>query len=626
MTVPRPNRRQVLLTAAGAAALAAASPHVPLAPRAHAASPAQARTPVRAFAPGRVRLGAGRWQENMDRTLEYLRFVDADRLLYNFRRNHGLDTRGAQPLGGWEAPDFPFRTHSQGHFLSAWAQAWAATGEAVFAEKAAYLVAELADCQAASPQAGFNPGYLAGFPESDFDAVEAGQPVAVSYYALHKTLAGLLDVWRLIGDQRAGEVLLALAEWVDWRTGRLTYEQMQTTLATEFGGMNAALADLYHHTGDARWLTVAERFDHAAVLGPLAAGRDELNGLHANTQVPKIVGCVSQYQGTGTQRYLDIATNFWEFVTGAHTYAIGGNSQAEHFREPYAIAAYLAEDTCEGCNTYNMLKLTRELFTLDPRAAYADYYENALLNHLLGSQRPDDPHGHITYFTPLSPGGRRGVGPAWGGGTWSTDYDSFWCCQGTGLETHTSLMNAVYFEDDDGLYVNLFTPSTLDWAERGVTVEQTTDFPASDTTTLTIGGTAGEWALRIRIPGWTSGAGISVNGEPQDTGAGPGDYAVLTRTWQPGDTVTVRLPMSLRAIPAPDDERVQALAYGPVVLSGAYGDSDLGGQLPVLATGSVTPADAPLTFTATANGADVTLIPFYDNYENYTVYWSTSPA
>jgi DUF1680 family protein len=626
------KRRRLLQSAAGvagAAALPVAAPPF----RALAGSAAATETleeigvVARPFDLGRVRLAAGRCQENMDRTLEYLRFVDVDRMLYNFRANHQLSTNGAASNGGWDEPTFPFRTHMQGHFLTAWAQVYAVTGDTTCRDKADYMVAELAKCQANNGAAGFNTGYLSGFPESEFDALEAGSLSNgnVPYYAIHKTLAGLLDMWRLVGSTQAREVLLALAGWVDWRTGRLSYEQMQTMMRTEFGGMNTVLTDVYHQSGEERWLTAAQRFDHAAVIDPLAAGEDQLNGLHANTQVPKMVGCAREYKATGTQRYLDIAVNFWNIVTDAHTYVIGGNSQAEHFRPPNAIAEYLDQDTCESCNTYNMLRLTRELFTLDPgRVAYADYYENALMNQMFGQQDPGDPHGHITYFTPLSPGGRRGVGPAWGGGTWSTDYDSFWCCQGTGLEMHTQLMDSIYFQDDAGLYVNLFIPSTLDWTERGLTVEQTTDFPASDTTTLRITGTGGEWALRIRIPGWTSGATISVNGEAQDVAAEPGSYATLERTWADGDTVTVQLPMSLRLLPTPDNEQVQAVVYGPVVLSGAYGDTDLGGQLPTLATDSITPTDTPLTFTATANDASVTLIPFYDNYQNYTVYWNAA--
>ncbi|KAB8161928.1 hypothetical protein FH609_025250 [Streptomyces sp. 3MP-14] len=568
---------------------------------------------ARPFDLGRVTLGPGRARANMERTLEYLRFVDVDRLLYNFRLNHGLSTEGAEQCYGWEAPDFEFRTHSQGHFLTAWTHAFLTTGEEVFRAQARAMVAGLAACQAAPTE--FNAGYLSGFPESDFDTVETGQRKGVPYYCLHKTLAGLLDVWRHLGEEQARDVLLAFAGWVDWRTGRLTPEQMQTCLRIEFGGMNAVLTDLYQQTGDERWLTVARRFDHAAVLDPLAAGEDELAGLHANTQIPKIVGCAREFKATGEDRYRQIAVTFWEIVTNDHTYVIGGNSVAEHFRPPGEIARHLTQDTCESCNTYNMLKLTRELFALDPaRVALLDYYERALFNQLIGQQDPQDPHGHVCYFTPTNPGGRR---------TYSNDYHAFTCCQGTGLETQTKLMDSVFFQDDAGLYVSLFVNAELDWTERGVTVAQTTDFPAADTTTLTVTGEPGAWALRLRVPGWSEGATVSVNGEPwDDADTAPGGWAVVDRAWASGDTVTLRLPMRLALAGTPDNAAVQAVTYGPLVLSGAYGDDDLNGQLPVLDTDSLAPADEPLTFTATADGAEVTLIPFLDaHHHNYTVYW-----
>ncbi|WP_432156238.1 beta-L-arabinofuranosidase domain-containing protein [Streptomyces sp. bgisy153] len=577
---------------------------------------------------GQVRLTASRWLDNQNRTQSYLRFVDVDRLLYNFRANHRLSTQGAAPTGGWEAPDFPFRSHVQGHFLTAWAQSYAVTGDTAFRDKALYMVAELARCQANNGAAGFGAGYLAGYPESDFTAME-NRTLSngnVPYYTIHKTLAGLLDVWRHLGSGQARDVLLALAGWVDRRTGRLSTGQMQAVLGTEFGGMNAVLADLYQQTGDARWLTVAQRFDHAAVFDPLAANQDRLAGLHANTQVPKWIGAVRAYKATGTTRYRDIAANAWTMCVTAHTYAIGGNSQAEHFRAPNAIASYLRRDTCESCNTVNMLTLTRELFTLTPdRAALFDYYEQAWLNQMTGQQNPADPHGHVTYFTPLNPGGRRGVGPAWGGGTWSTDYSSFWCCQGTGLEMHTRLMDSVYFHSGTTLTVNLFVPSVLSWTQRGITVTQTTAYPASDTTTLRVtGDTRGTWALRIRIPGWTGGATVSVNGVAQDIPATPGGYATLTRAWTSGDTVTVRLPMRTVVRPANDDPDVAAVTYGPVVLSGDYGDTALAAP-PSLDTASVRRTSATaLAFTATANGTTVNLGPFHDAHgHNYTVYWNT---
>ncbi|GAA1801786.1 glycoside hydrolase family 127 protein [Luedemannella flava] len=633
MSSPSMSRRGLLKTAGVAAAASTVGGGVLLGRSVAEAAVAPARPDIGAaayaFDLGQVTLTSSRWLDNQNRTLSYLRFVDVDRLLYNFRANHRLSTNGATATGGWDAPSFPFRTHMQGHFLTAWAQAYAVLGDTTCRDKANYMVAELAKCQANNSAAGFATGYLSGFPESDFTALEARtlSNGNVPYYCIHKTLAGLLDVWRLIGSTQARDVMLALAGWVDTRTGRLSSTQMQNMLGTEFGGMNDVLADIYQMTGTSRWLTAAQRFDHAAVFNPLASNSDQLNGLHANTQVPKWIGAAREYKATGTTRYRDIAVNAWNMTVNAHTYAIGGNSQAEHFRAPNAIAGYLANDTCEHCNTYNMAKLTRELWLLYPdNAAYFDYYERALLNHLIGAQNPADSHGHITYFTPLRPGGRRGVGPAWGGGTWSTDYNSFWCCQGTGIEVNTKLMDSIYFYNGTTLTVNLFMPSVLNWSQRGITVTQTTTYPVSDTTTLTVtGNVSGSWSLRVRIPAWTSGATISVNGVAQSVTTTPGSYATLTRSWTSGDTVTVRLPMTVALRAANDNANVVAVTYGPTVLSGNYGSTTLS-SLPSLSTSSITrTSTSSLAFTATANGATVNLGPFYDAQGfNYTVYWNAS--
>ncbi|TDB82288.1 beta-L-arabinofuranosidase domain-containing protein [Micromonospora sp. KC721] len=630
MSSPISRRRLIQAVGATAVVSATGAATVGAAPASAALAPARPDIGVSAFPfdLGQVRLTASRWLDNQTRTLNYLRFVDVNRLLYNFRANHRLSTGGVAAPGGWDGPTFPFRSHVQGHFLTAWAHAWAVLGDTTCRDKANLMVAELAKCQANNVAAGFNTGYLSGFPESDFTSLEARTLTNgnVPYYCIDKTLAGLLDVWRHIGNTQARDVLLALAGWVDWRTSRLTTSQMQAMLATEFGGMNLVLTDLYQQTGDARWLTAAQRFDHAAVFDPLAANQDQLAGLHANTQVPKWVGAAREFKATGTTRYRDIASNAWNITVDAHTYVIGGNSQAEHFRAPDAIATYLRTDACEACNTYNMLKLTRELWLLDPnRAAYFDYYERALLNHMIGQQNPADNHGHVTYFTPLNPGGRRGVGPAWGGGTWSTDYDSFWCCQGTGLETNTKLMDSIYFHNGTTLTVNLFMPSVLNWSQRGITVAQTTSYPANDTTTITVtGSVGGSWTMRIRIPAWTSGAGISVNGTPQNIATTPGSYASLTRSWTSGDVVTVRLPMRVVLAAANDNPAVQAITYGPVVLSGNYGNTALS-ALPSLDPTSITrTSTSALAFTAVANGSPVNLGPFHDAHgHNYTVYWAT---
>ncbi|WP_433112022.1 beta-L-arabinofuranosidase domain-containing protein [Micromonospora sp. CA-246542] len=629
-----PLSRRRVLQAAGATAVVSATGAATLGAGPAAAAvvpPARADIGVAAYAfdPGQVRLTSGRWLDNQNRTLNYLRYVDVDRMLYNFRANHRLSTNGAATNGGWDAPNFPFRTHMQGHFLTAWAHAYAVLGDTTCRDKANYMVAEMAKCQANNGAAGFGAGYLSGFPESDFSALEARtlSNGNVPYYCIHKTLAGLLDVWRYTGNTQARTVLLALAGWVDTRTSRLSSSQMQSMLGTEFGGMNDVLTDIYQMTGDSRWLTTAQRFDHAAVFNPLANNQDQLNGLHANTQVPKWIGAAREFKATGTTRYRDIASNAWNITVGAHSYVIGGNSQAEHFRAPNAIAGYLSNDTCEQCNTYNMLKLTRELWLLDPnRTDYFDFYERAMINHLIGGQNPADSRGHITYFTPLKPGGRRGVGPAWGGGTWSTDYNSFWCCQGTGLEINTKLMDSVYFYSGTTLTVNLFVPSELNWSQRGITVTQNTTYPVSDTSTLTLSGTmSGSWSIRVRIPAWTSGATISVNGVAESVTTTPGSYATVTRTWAAGDTITVRLPMRVVMRAANDNPSVAAVTYGPSVLCGNYGNTTLN-SLPSLVVSSVArTSTSSLAFTATANGSTVNLGPFQDAHGfNYTVYWNTS--
>ncbi|KDN61662.1 putative secreted protein [Colletotrichum sublineola] len=578
-----------------------------------------------AFDMSQVTLSTGRFFDNQARTLTYLKWIDVDRLLYVFRKNHGLSTNNAQPNAGWDAPDFPFRSHVQGHFLNAWANCYSQLQDAECKRRATYFAAELKKCQDNNSKVGFNKGYLSGFPEADIDAVEKRTLTSgnVPYYAIHKTMSGLLDVWRHVGDTNARDVLLAMAAWVDLRTGKLTYQQMQNMMGTEFGGMNEVLADLYHQTGDQRWITVAQRFDHAAIFDPLASNRDSLNGLHANTQVPKWIGASREYKATGTSRYQDIARNAWNITVSAHSYAIGGNSQAEHFRLPNAIAGYLTTDTCEACNTYNMLKLTRELWLTNPSTTtYFDFYERALLNHLLGQQDPSNSHGHVTYFTPLNPGGRRGVGPAWGGGTWSTDYNSFWCCQGTGIETNTKLMDSIYFYDNSALYVNLFIPSVLRWTQRGVTVTQTTSFPQDGTSTFKITG-SGKWIMRVRIPAWATGAQVTVNGQAVQGSAG--SYAAIDRTWASGDTVVVKLPMRLQVIPANDNPNVAALAFGPVILSGNYGSNTLSAT-PALDLATVKRSGTTgLAFTATAGGKTVNLGPFYDAQGfNYNVYWSIS--
>lgn len=562
------------------------------------------------FPLGAVRLQAGPFLDNMNRQLAYFRFVDADRLLHTFRTNAGI-TSSAQPCGGWESPATELRGHSTGHLLSGLAQAYANTGDTAYKTKGDYLVNALAACQAASPRRGFHTGYLSAFPENFFDRLESGQSVWAPYYTLHKIMAGLLDQYLLAGNQQALDVLLRKAAWAKTRTDPLSTTQMQQVLRTEFGGMPEVLTNLYQVTGDANHLTTARRFDHAQILDPLAANQDRLAGFHANTQIPKILGSIREYHATGTTRYRDIAVNFWRIVLDHHTYVIGGNSNGEYFQTPDAIASQLSDSTCEVCNTYNMLKLTRQLFFTSPAAEYMDYYELALFNQILGEQDPSSSHGFVTYYTPLRAGGTK---------SYANDYNDFTCDHGTGMESQTKFADSIYFSAGETLYVNLFIASVLTWPGRGITVRQDTTFPASSGTRLTISG-AGHIALKIRIPRWTSGAVVKVNGVAQESPS-PGAYFTIDRTWASGDVVDVTLPASLTFPRANDDASVGAVKYGAIVLAGQYGSTNLS-ALPTLRPGTLVQDPAnPLRFTGTASTGAVTLLPFSStHHQRYTVYW-----
>ncbi|MGI5473041.1 beta-L-arabinofuranosidase domain-containing protein [Streptomyces sp. CA-132043] len=627
------GRRHFVATAAGAAAVmltsagtgpAYASTTRTVAGHGHAIGTGTGR--VRPFPLDAVRLLPGAFRDNQARNTAYLHFVDIDRLLHTFRRNVGLPS-DAQPCGGWEAPDVELRGHTTGHLLSGLALTYANTGDEAVRDKGRKLVAALAECQDASVKAGYGKGYLSAFPESFFDRLEAGTGVWAPYYTIHKIMAGLVDQYRLAGNEQARDVVLRQAAWVDARTAKLSHDQMQRVLQTEFGGMNDVFADLHEVTGDAAWLKVAERFTHEVVFDPLAKDEDRLAGLHANTQIPKMVGAFRLWEEGLDARYRTIAENFWQIVTDHHTYVIGGNSNGEAFHEPDAIASQLSNNCCENCNSYNMLKLTRLMhFHAPERIDLLDYYERTLFNQMLGEQDPDSAHGFNIYYTGLAPGAFKqqpsfmGTDPD----AYSTDYDNFSCDHGSGMETQAKFAETVYTHGDDSLLVNLFVPSEVTWRDKGITWRQTTGFPDQDSTVLTVTAGRAKHALHIRIPSWASKARIRLNGRSLADRPKPGSWFVLDRRWQPGDRVEVALPMRLTIEPTPDDPDVQAVLYGPVVLAGLYGDRDAM-RMPRLDTRSVQKkAAAPMRFTARADDADVTLLPVArTHHEHYNVYWLT---
>jgi DUF1680 family protein len=602
------------------------------------ATPAGPGTRATAFAPGDVRILDGPFREAQQRDLAYLLRLDPDRLLHTFRRNAGLPT-SAKPYGGWEAPDVELRGHSIGHYLSACALLYQATGDERLAARALSMVAELRKVQRALARRGMHEGYLSAFPEEFFDRVEARRGVWAPYYTLHKIMAGLLDVHRATGDASALEAAKGMAAWVAFRASRLTDTQWQEMLETEFGGMEDALTELYAITEDAEHLRLARLFDHRALFDPLARGEDPLDGLHANTQIPKAIGAARDCELTGEPRYCAVSETFWGRVALHRSYVIGGHSEDEHFSPVAHLSRHLAESTAETCNTYNMLKLSRRLFLRDGDPRRIEFYERGLFNHILASQDPAT--GMVTYYVPLKPGAWR---------TYSTPEDSFWCCVGTGMENPARYGEAIYAREGDALLVNLFLASELRWREKGLVLRQETRFPDEEGTRLALRlEKPARFALRVRHPAWVrSGFAVSVNSEPQAVAGEPGSFAAVEREWRDGDVVDVRLPMSLRFEATPDDPGRGAFLYGPIVLAadlGAtgldeaarYGPSapevhlDEAPPMPVLVAASVAealarvePAGAPLAFRTRGLGRprDVELRPFFRLADRrYSVYF-----
>lgn len=593
--------------------------------------------PAKPFDLADVKLLPGPFQAAMERNRAYILSLDPDRFLHNFRKNAGLEPK-APIYKGWESMGVAGQT--LGHYMTACALLFRASGDARVKAKLDYIVDELALIQEKN-----GDGYVSGIPDGKamFADVAAGKGDGVHrgwvpWYTMHKLFAGLRDAHQLAGNDRAKTVLVKLSDWAIATTSKLSDAEWDKMLTHEHGGMNETLADVYALTGDAKYLELARRFSHRAVLEPLRAQQDKLFGLHANTQVPKVIGAARLYELTGNAGDGVASKYFWTRVVHHHSYAIGGNSDNEHFGPPDQLAKRLSAASAETCNTYNMLKLTRQLFAWAPSIEYADYYERALYNHILASQEPQ--RGMFTYFVSHKPGHFK---------TYSTPFDSMWCCVGTGLENHVKYGESIYFHDDKTLWVNLFIPSQLTWRKKALTVTQQTRFPYADSTRLTIATQKPvEAAFKIRCPEWLAGdAEISINGRRQKLAAKAGTYAVLQRRWKNGDRIDVRLPMSLRTEALPDDAKKVAILYGPIVLAGDLGNASVPKELwavgqgdlfnvpdprvPVLVTDGkplnnwIKPvANQPLVFQTVGVGKpnDVTLRPFHDlHYNRYTLYW-----
>ena len=488
-----------------------------------------------------VRLTGGPLKHAQDLDAAYLLSLDPDRMLAFYRKRANLPQK-AEGYTGWDADGRQLTGHIAGHHLSAISLMWAATGDVRFKQRADYIVSELKIVQDANRDgfAGALPGVKEAFADvskgkiraANFDLNGLWSP----WYTLHKTFAGLRDAYRHTGNQAALDIEVKFAQWAATYLDPMDDATVQRMLATEFGGMNEMMADLYADTGDKRWLDLSYKFEHKAVIDPLKRGDDPLSSLHGNTQVPKLVGSAARYAYAGDKADLIAATVFWDRVVNHHTFATGGHGKDEYFREPDQLGNITEGRTAETCNVYNMLKLTRKLFALQPDIRYAEFHERALFNHILGSIDSQD--GATCYMVPVGSGVRR---------EYADMQRSFTCCVGTGMESHALHGLGLYYEDGNRLWVNLYAPSTAQWEAAGVKLSMATSFPEGDTAALTLDLRAPKsFTIALRRPSWAGeGFEVRVNDNTVAQRLQNG-YVEITRSWRSGDRIALTLPKTLR--------------------------------------------------------------------------------
>ncbi len=512
-----------------------------------------------------VRLLDGIFKERQDIHASYLMSVEPDRLLAPFRLQAGLPAKGER-YGGWESRDIS--GHTLGHYLSALSLLYASTGEQRVEERVHYIVDELGACQDAN-----GDGYVLPVNKLAFEDLRAGKIKAssfalngvwVPFYTQHKVFAGLRDAFRLVNSHKALKIERKIADWLEAVLYALSREEIQEMLRSEHGGMNEVLADLSADTGDQRYLRMAERFfHHQMVLEPMLRGEDRLNGLHGNTQIPKVIGLAREYELTGTRYYKVAAESFWDAVVHNRSFAIGGHGESEHFFPVEEFPRRLTPNTCETCNTYNMLKLTEHLFSWSPGADQMDFVERALINHLAANIGRGP--GEFGYFLGLASVGVK---------VFSTPFDSWWCCVGTGLENPARYGEQIYFRGPSILWINLYIASRLTWPEMGILLTQETHFPEGEKVRFTFSCKEPVGlAVKLRHPYWCEMPEVKINNVAVNVESQPSSYMEVERQWQDGDTLELRLPMALHLEPLPYSEgKVVAAMYGPTVLAAVVPD------------------------------------------------------
>lgn len=619
---------------------------------------------------------------NRDKFVRTLATTDPNSFLYMFRHAFGQpQPEGAKPLGVWDSRDTKLRGHATGHYLTAIAQAYAGTGydktlQANFSGKMEYMVNtlyELSQLSGKAKEAGgkhvadpaavpYGPGktaydsdlsdagirtdywnwgvgFISAYPPDQFIMLENGAKyggqqtqIWAPYYTLHKILAGLMDVYEVSGNKKALAIASGMGDWVYARLSKLPTDTLirmwNTYIAGEFGGMNEAMARLYRMTGQPNHLKTAQLFDNIRVFfgdtahsHGLAKNVDLFRGLHANQHIPQIVGSIEMYRVSNNPEYYKVADNFWYKMINDYMYSIGGVAGARNPNNAECFVSqpgtlyengFSAGGQNETCATYNLLKLTSDLFLFDQRAEYMDYYERALYNHILASVAENSPAN--TYHVPLRPASTKQFG--------NPNMTGFTCCNGTAIESSTKLQNSIYFKskDNQALYVNLYIPSTLDWTERKVTVEQATNFPHEDNTRLTIRGN-GKFDVQVRVPRWaTKGFFVKINGKEQKLVARPGSYLKISRNWKDGDVIDLKMPFQFHLDPVMDQQNIASLFYGPILLAAQEPEARKEWRKITLDAEdigkSIKGDPRQLQFTID----DVLLKPFYESYGRHSVY------
>ena len=600
------------------------------------------------FPLGDVTLLDGPLKKARDLNIKTLLQYNCDRLLAPYRKEAGLESK-AKTYPNWDGLD----GHVGGHYLTAMAMN-AATGNDECRQRMEYMISELQLCAEANAKnhPGWGKGYVGGMPNSDriwsnFKKGDFGVYFGswAPFYNLHKMYAGLRDAWLYCGNEQAKTLFLGFCDWAIDLTANLSDTQMEQMLGNEHGGMNEVLADAYAITQDTKYLKAATRFSHRRLLTPMSQRQDCLDNMHANTQVPKVVGFERISELSNDENYHEAANFFWDIVTGERSLAFGGNSRREHFPSKEACTDFINDiDGPESCNTNNMLKLTEDLHRRNPEARYADYYELATFNHILSSQHPE--HGGYVYFTPARPRHYR---------NYSAPNEAMWCCVGTGMENHGKYGQFIYTHMGDALYVNLFVASELNWKEKNISLRQETSFPYSESSRITITSGKGQFPLLVRYPNWVKPGefAVTVNGKPVSIISGPSSYVTIDRKWKKGDVVNITFPMHNSIKYLPNVPQYIALMHGPILLGMKTGTEDLahlvaddsrfgqyagGKKLPVnkapilindhideIADQLSPIAGKPLHFTLNTKMENATsneLQPFFEIHDSrYMIYW-----